>query len=87
MGTVLERLQRVDHGDGGGCRGADLFVVGTELDRTVQDEDNWRRLIVEVRSHTLAPITFVSNWDVFEKVPFWDAPDLVGIQSYFPISD
>ena len=43
--------------------------------------------IRQVRERTEAPITFASNWDAFEKVPFWDALDLVGIQSYFPISN
>ncbi len=68
------------------CKEADLFVVGTELDRTVHYEVEWRNLIRRVRARTRVPITFASNWDAFEKVPFWDALDLVGIQSYFPIS-
>ena len=69
------------------CRDADLFVVGTELDRTTSHEEEWRKLIAEVRERSNAPITFASNWDAFEKVPFWDALDYVGIQAYFPITD
>ena len=68
------------------CRDTDLFVVGTELDLTVGHEDAWRSLIKQVRARTNAPITFASNWDAFERVPFWDALDYVGIQAYFPIS-
>lgn len=69
------------------CSDADMFVVGTELDLTVGHEAEWRRLIAKVRAKTDAPLTFASNWDAFEKVPFWDALDLVGIQAYFPISE
>jgi hypothetical protein len=68
------------------CSDADMFVVGTELDRTVSHEKEWRDLIRRVREVTRAPITFALNWDSFEKVPFWDSLDLVGVQSYFPIS-
>ena len=68
------------------CKDADLFVVGTELDKTTHHAGQWRKLIREVRKRTHATLTFASNWDSFEAVPFWDALDLVGIQSYFPIS-
>lgn len=68
------------------CKDADLFVIGTELDRTMSHEVEWRKLIADVRGLTDAPLTFASNWDRYEKVPFWDALDYVGIQAYFPIS-
>ncbi|CAM2006588.1 glycoside hydrolase family 113 [Acanthopleuribacter pedis] len=65
---------------------ADLFVVGTELDRMVHHEAEWRRIIAAVRAVTDAPLTFASNWDSYHKVPFWDALDYVGIQAYFPLT-
>jgi hypothetical protein len=68
------------------CQDADLFVVGTELDRTMSHPAEWRDLIRRVREKTDVSLTFASNWDSFEKVPFWDALDLIGIQAYFPIS-
>jgi hypothetical protein len=64
---------------------ADAFVVGTELDRTVRHEDAWRRIIAAVRARTDAPLTYSANWDSFERVRFWDALDVIGIQSYFPL--
>jgi hypothetical protein len=68
------------------CHDADLFVVATELDRTMSHHAEWRDLIRRVREQTDASLTFASNWDAFEKVPFWDALDLIGVQAYFPIS-
>jgi hypothetical protein len=64
---------------------ADAFVVGTELEATVQFEDEWRRIIAAVRERTDAPLTYAANWDRYERVKFWDALDAVGIQAYFPL--
>ena len=69
------------------AREADGFVVGTELDRTIEHEAEWRRLIAGVRERTDAPITYAANWTDFERVPFWDALDVIGIQAYFPLTD
>lgn len=69
------------------CRDADGFVVGTELDRTLRFEDRWRRLIRGVRERTTVPLTYAANWTDYERVTFWDALDVIGIQAYFPLSD
>jgi sugar phosphate isomerase/epimerase len=64
---------------------ADAFVVGTELDRTVRFEDEWRGIIRDVRAITDAPLTYSANWDSYRRVGFWDALDVIGVQSYFPL--
>ena len=69
------------------CKDADVFIVGTELEKMTGHEDAWRSLISEVRELTDARLTYAANWDRFEEVPFWDALDLIGIQSYFPIDE
>ncbi|MEM7480726.1 MAG: hypothetical protein AAF481_06105 [Acidobacteriota bacterium] len=65
--------------------GADAFVVGVELDRTLDHEARWREVIAAVRREIDAPLTYAANWPDFERVGFWDALDLIGIQAYFPI--
>ena len=70
-----------------GCGDADAFVVGTELDQTAGFEDRWRRIIESVRARTRAPLTYSAGWDSYEKIGFWDALDVIGIQSYFPLVD
>lgn len=67
-------------------RGADAFVVGTELDKTLHFEKEWRDLIARVRQVTDAPLTYAANWTDYHRVPFWDALDVIGIQAYFPIT-
>ena len=67
------------------CADADAFVVGTELDRTVRYEARWRAIIESIRARTGAPLTYAANWDAYQRVPFWDALDVIGVQAYFPL--
>jgi hypothetical protein len=66
---------------------ADGFAIGTELDRTLRFEEEWRSLIEQVRRRTPARLTYAANWTDYERVPFWDALDQIGIQAYFPVSE
>ncbi|MHC5114239.1 MAG: glycoside hydrolase family 113 [Planctomycetota bacterium] len=68
-------------------READAFVVGTELEGTTHREAEWRRIISLVRERTDKPLTYAANWDQYHKIAFWDALDVIGIQSYFPLVD
>ncbi len=65
--------------------GADAFAVGTELDKLVQYEPEWRAVIKAVRGRYAGPLTYASNWTDYDKVPFWDALDVIGVQAYFPL--
>ncbi len=66
-------------------KGADAFVVGTELDRTLDHEAEWRAVIGAVRARYDGPLTYAANWPEYERVPFWDALDIIGVQAYFPL--
>ncbi|MCA9541806.1 MAG: hypothetical protein KC620_23075 [Myxococcales bacterium] len=65
--------------------GADAFVVGTELDRTLHREADWRRVIGTLRARFGGPLTYAANWPEYARVPFWDALDIIGVQAYFPL--
>ena len=67
--------------------GADGFAVGTELDATLQHADEWRRTIAAVRDAYDGPLTYAANWTDFERVPFWQELDAIGIQGYFPLTE
>jgi hypothetical protein len=67
--------------------GADLFSVGCELSKTVKREADWRDLIAAVRLLYPGVVTYSGNWyGDLEGVRFWDALDLIGIDSYYPLS-
>ncbi|MFT7617016.1 MAG: hypothetical protein ACI97A_000649 [Planctomycetota bacterium] len=64
---------------------ADAFVIGTELDKLVHHKAEWQKMIKSVRTMFKGPLTYAANWSDFERVPFWQELDVVGIQAYFPI--
>lgn len=68
--------------------GAEVFSIGVELDRTLVRRDDWRRLIAAVRRVYPGLLTYSGNWyEGFEKVPFWDRLDFVGVDAYFPLAE
>jgi len=69
------------------CKDADGFIIGTELDLTLDHEAQWRHIIERVRAVTPAAISYAANWTDYQRVPFWDAVDAIGIQAYFPLSE
>lgn len=66
---------------------ADWFAVGVELGKTVHREAEWRQLIAAVRKVYSGKLTYAGNWwGDYDKVPFWDALDAVGVDAYFPLA-
>ena len=66
---------------------ADGFAVGTELDATLSHEREWREIIAAIRGVSDAPLCYAANWADYQRVPFWDELDVIGVQAYFPLSD
>ncbi len=68
--------------------GIEVLSLGTELRAVVVgQEEEWRRLIADVRSVYGGKLVYSANWyREFEEVPFWDALDFIGIQAYFPLA-
>jgi len=68
---------------------ADVLVIGTELESVVAARpDFWRGLIDSVRAVYDGKLTYAANWyKAYDRVPFWNALDFVGVQAYFPISE
>ena len=67
--------------------GVDLFVVGSELVSTEREADEWADTIRFVRSRFSGLITYSSNWDHYQNIPFWDKLDLIGMNSYWKLGD
>lgn len=67
--------------------GAELFCVGNELYGFAGGRPEFfRRLIAEVRGVYKGKVTYAENWDKYEKITFWDALDMIGVNAYFPLS-
>jgi len=68
--------------------GVDVLVVGSELVSSEEQEhatEEWVQTIGEVRSIYKGQLTYSSNWDRYEKVPFWKYLDFVGMNSYWTL--
>ena len=78
--AFLERVARA-------AKDADGFSIGNELDRLVGCEKEWRAIIAALRPLTRAKLTYASNWSDYQRVPFWDALDAIGVEAYFPLSE
>ncbi len=67
---------------------SELFSVGVELGRTVEREAEWRALIRGARRLFSGRLTYAGNWaGDYDRVRFWDALDLVGVDAYFPLAE
>lgn len=66
----------------------DLFCIGVEfVQATLQNEDQWRKLIRQIRGVYSGPIVYAANWgDEFEQLRFWDDLDYIGVNCYYPLS-
>jgi len=66
----------------------ELFCIGTECKISIQERTGyWKNLISHARSKYSGQLTYSSNWDSYNQVPFWDELDFIGISAYFPLTD
>jgi len=68
--------------------GCDLFSIGVELGQTLERKAEWEELIASVRTLFSGAVTYSGNWfGDYDKAPFWDHLDFIGVDAYFPLSD
>lgn len=65
--------------------GIEILCIGTELQKTIHRSE-WSLLIKKVRGVYKGKLTYAANFNEFERVPFWNELDYIGIQAYFPLS-
>lgn len=65
----------------------EIFCIGTELESFIDERPNyWKQLISEIKTIYKGKLTYAANWNEYERTPFWDDLDYIGIDGYFPIS-
>jgi hypothetical protein len=65
----------------------ELFCFGTELENPIAKRpEYWMQLIQKIKKIYSGKLTYAANWDDFEKIPFWNELDYIGIDAYFPLS-
>lgn len=64
----------------------EMFCIGTELENFIDERPTyWNQLIVNIREIYKGKLTYAANWNEYERTPFWDALDYIGIDAYFPV--
>ena len=65
----------------------EIFCFGTELGNAINKRPQyWLQLIKKIRKIYSGKLIYAANWDEFQKTPFWNDLDLIGIDAYFPLS-
>ncbi|MBN2561719.1 MAG: hypothetical protein JXQ75_12395 [Phycisphaerae bacterium] len=67
----------------------EVLMVGSELIKTEQYTDRWRRTIEEVRQHYRGKLGYSANWDHYQtsKIGFWASLDCVGMTTYYELAE
>ncbi|AFK01599.1 hypothetical protein Emtol_0445 [Emticicia oligotrophica DSM 17448] len=66
----------------------EVYCIATEFENFVEKRPEfWHKIIKEIRGIYKGQLTYAENWDCYEKVPFWNELDFVGVDAYFPLAD
>lgn len=61
-------------------------MVGTELASTLEHVAEWRDVIRRVWAVYSGELVYAASWDEADRVSFWDALDVVGVNFYYPVT-
>lgn len=64
----------------------DMFCIGTEFRTAIEKRPQfWTGLIAKIKQVYKGKLTYSSNWDDWDRVPFWNELDYIGLGGYFPL--
>lgn len=66
--------------------GVEQFAIATELSAMTDNRAAWLQVIQAVRERYDGELTYAAGPD-WERVPFWDALDVIGLDAYAPLSE
>ena len=64
----------------------DALSIGDCLSSTAHRQEDWRRIIAEVRQRFEGPITYSSGGESL-SIGWWDAVDYIGLSAFYPLSN
>jgi len=65
---------------------AEMFCIGTEFNNAIHKRTSyWKNLIAQIKTIYHGKLVYSSNWDDWDKVPFWSDLDYIGLGGYFPL--
>jgi hypothetical protein len=63
----------------------EIYCLGCEMNSTEKFEDQWRKLIADVRKVYTGLLTYNVNHDSEGNVHWWDAVDFISVSAYYAI--
>ena len=67
--------------------GCDMFIAGCEMVQTERREQEWRKLIADIRQVYSGPVSYNTDKYQEDNVKWWDAVDVISSSGYYPIND
>ena len=66
----------------------EIYCIATEFENFIEKRpDFWHKIIKAIKVIYKGKLTYAENWDSYQKVPFWQEMDYVGVDGYFPLTD
>jgi hypothetical protein len=65
----------------------DVFMVGSELVSTEDQEKAWRQVIRATRKVYKGLLSYSASWDHYKPIKFWDALDMIGMTTFYDLTD
>jgi hypothetical protein len=62
------------------------LAICTELASVSNDRASWLDVINTVRAQYRGPLVYAANFNEYQRVAFWDALDMIGIDAYWPLT-
>ncbi|HIN79475.1 MAG TPA: hypothetical protein EYN00_00190 [Planctomycetes bacterium] len=66
--------------------GVEILCVGSEFNSLQGDGEEWLRTITAVRERYQGAVIYSANWDSYQKIPFSEALDGMGVTAYQPLA-
>src|SRR5699024_10830469 len=65
----------------------EMFIIGCEMVQTERKEEEWRKVIADIRTAYSGLITYNTDKYQEDNVKWWDAVDVISSSGYYPIDD
>jgi hypothetical protein len=67
--------------------GCDIFIAGCEMVMSERREEEWRKLIADIKSVYKGQVSYNTDKYQEEHVTWWDCVDIISSSGYYPITD
>jgi hypothetical protein len=66
----------------------EMFCFATELKSAIKNRPQFfLQLIQDIRKVYSGKLLYAANWDDYQRIPFWDKLDYIGVDAYFPVTE